>query len=143
MDRNCTYHYEVDRGAYSKYHEQKHLKVMDSEELMDRENTYLQKFKEPVKEFKVMWRCSSSGASQAGEGIAQGMHARQDLKGEPPDRHVEVLIQLGILYKDNVEGRAPERWEQWECVPSQFEIWAATFGKPVEIASEISVNQPK
>ena len=66
MDRNCTYHYEVDRGAYIKDHEQKHLKVMDSEELMDRENTYLQKFKEPVKEFKVMWRCSSSGASQAG-----------------------------------------------------------------------------
>ena len=41
------------------------------------------------------------------EGIAQGMHARQDLKGEPPDRHVEVLIQWGILYKDSsVEGIA-------------------------------------
>ena len=24
--------------------------------------------------------------------------------------------------------RAPERWEWWECVPSQFEILAATFG---------------
>ena len=24
--------------------------------------------------------------------------------------------------------RAPERWERWECVPSQFEILAATFG---------------
>jgi hypothetical protein len=26
------------------------------------------------------------------------------------------------------EGRAPERWEWWERVPSQFEILAATFG---------------
>ena len=24
--------------------------------------------------------------------------------------------------------RAPERWERWERVPSQFEILAATFG---------------
>ena len=36
MDRNSTYFYEVDRGAYSKDQEQKHLKVMDREELMDR-----------------------------------------------------------------------------------------------------------
>ena len=27
-----------------------------------------------------------------------------------------------------VWGRAPERWERWERVPSQFEILAATFG---------------
>ena len=27
-----------------------------------------------------------------------------------------------------VMARAPERWERWECVPSQFEILAATFG---------------
>ena len=26
------------------------------------------------------------------------------------------------------KGRAPERWERWECVPSQFRILAATFG---------------
>ena len=25
-------------------------------------------------------------------------------------------------------GRAPERWERWKRVPSQFEILAATFG---------------
>ena len=39
--------------------------------------------------------------------------------------------------------RAPERWERWERVPSQFGILAATFGQPAEIASEISVHQPK
>ena len=33
-----------------------------------------------------------------------------------------------------VPGRAPERWERWECVPSQFVILAATFGQPAEIA---------
>ena len=39
--------------------------------------------------------------------------------------------------------RAPEKWELWECVHSQFEIFAATFSQPAAIASEISVQQPK
>ena len=35
------------------------------------------------------------------------MHARKDLKGEPADRHVKVLIQWGIPGKDSsVEGIA-------------------------------------
>ena len=43
-------------------------------------------------------------------------------------------------YRGKVDYRAPERWERWERVPSQFEILEATFGKPAEIASEISVQ---
>ena len=39
--------------------------------------------------------------------------------------------------------RAPERWELWERVPSQFVVLAATFGWLAEIASEISAHQPK
>ena len=38
------------------------------------------------------------------------------------------LVYPGLIY------RAPERWKQWERVPSQFEILAA---------SEKSVHQPK
>ena len=83
MDRNSTYIYEVDRGAYSKDQEQKHLKVINRKELMDRDNTYLKEsdkvFKEPAKEFK--------GAN----------------------RHVEVSIQRSISYKDTpAEGIAQE-----------------------------------
>ena len=41
------------------------------------------------------------------EGIAQGILGRQDRKGEPPDRHVEVFIKCGIRGKDSsVEGSA-------------------------------------
>ena len=39
--------------------------------------------------------------------------------------------------------RAPEKWELWEHVPSQFKNFAATFGQQAEIASEIGVHQPK
>ena len=120
MDRNSTYHYEVDIGAYIKDHEQKHLKVMDREELVDRGNTYLQEsdkeFKEPVKEFKgadrhmevvIQWNIPYKDIPV--EGIAQSMHARQDLKGEPPDRHVEVFIQWGIPVMDSsVDGITQE-----------------------------------
>ena len=45
--------------------------------------------------------------------------------------------------KKVLPARAPERWERWERVPSQFDILAATFGQPAAIASEVSVHQPK
>ena len=32
--------------------------------------------------------------------------------------------------------RAAERWIWWDCVPSQFEILAATFGQPAKIAAD-------
>ena len=54
-----------------------------------------------------------------------------------------VFIKGGATLQLSWTTRAPERWERWECVPSQFEILAATFGQPAAIASEISVHQPK
>ena len=42
-----------------------------------------------------------------------------------------------------VVSRAPERWERWERVPSQYEIFAATFGYSAKISSDMSVHQPK
>ena len=43
------------------------------------------------------------------EGIAQALHARQDLKGGPPERHVEGLIQWGVPGKErSVEGIAQD-----------------------------------
>ena len=44
------------------------------------------------------------------------------------------------LVSTGVPGRAPERWERWERVPSQHEILAATFDYPIELASKISVT---
>ena len=41
-DREGTYHYEVDRGAYqSKEQEQKQFKELDRKDLLNREGTYL------------------------------------------------------------------------------------------------------
>ena len=52
-----------------------------------------------------------------------------------------VVTLTNVCFAQNI--RAPERWERWEPVPSQFEILAAAFGQPAERASEISVHQPK
>ena len=32
------------------------------------------------------------------------------------------------MWYGRIRDRAPERWEQWERVPSRYEIWAAIFG---------------
>ena len=46
---------------------------------------------------------------QLSGGIAQSMNARQDLIGEPPNRHGEVLILWGIPGKvSSVEGIAQD-----------------------------------
>ena len=42
-----------------------------------------------------------------------------------------------------LNARAPELWERWERVSSQFEILAATFGWPAEIAPKKGLHQPK
>ena len=56
---------------------------------------------------EVLIQWGIPGKDSSVEGIAQGILGRQDLKGEPPDRHVEVLIQWGIPCKDgSVEGIA-------------------------------------
>ena len=61
-----------------------------------------------------------------------------------PTGKVHPSIKSAItLIQSNDAIMAPERWERWERVPSQFEIFAATFGQPAAIASEISVKQPK
>ena len=39
-----------------------------------------------------------------------------------------LVIMTPLLITMTILSRAPERWERWECVPSQFEILAATFG---------------
>ena len=41
----------------------------------------------------------------------------------PPHLHTPTPVHLYTCIP-----RAPERWERWECVPSQFEILTATFG---------------
>ena len=42
----------------------------------------------------------------------------------------EATLQQELANSDTTYSstRAPERWERWERVPSQFEILAATFG---------------
>ena len=42
----------------------------------------------------------------------------------------EATLQQELANSDTTYSstRAPERWERWDCVPSQFEILAATFG---------------
>ena len=69
------------------------------------------------------------------------MHGRQDLKGEPPDRHVEVLIQWSSPYRDRpVEGivQGIQGWEELTGEPpdSHVEVliqWSIPYkDSPVE-----------
>ena len=61
----------------------------------------------------------------------------------PPHPPPAPPLYGGLESLQALPPRAPERWERWERVPSPIEILAATFGSLAEIASEISVHQPK
>ena len=66
--------------------------------------------------------------SQRRGGVAGGRRSRRGRRARGRTNTLTGEQEESEQEREDYASRAPERWEQWERVLSQFKIFAATFG---------------
>ena len=66
--------------------------------------------------------------SQRRGGVAGGRRSRRGRRVRGRTNTLTGEQEESEQEREDYASRAPERWEQWERVLSQFKIFAATFG---------------